>query len=191
MSEVIFMAHELHLQEKSGIGPESWHGIYGKKNFADDVMRHMRCRSSVLRSKRDADHEGLPGPCSDSSRRCRVQNFRPVFWLRRGQEFNPWRGEDAAGPGENDVRGLRRVRPGGQRLSRGPGRAVGNLAAAAELDRNCAVTAPAARVGYFTPFVACSIRAATALGLETWIAWLPGTSTTVAPARSAMYCCPE
>lgn len=38
MPEVIFVAHELHLQEKSGIGLESWHEIYGKKNFSVDVM---------------------------------------------------------------------------------------------------------------------------------------------------------
>jgi hypothetical protein len=38
MFEVIFVAHELHLQEKNGIGLESWHGIHGKKNFAVDVM---------------------------------------------------------------------------------------------------------------------------------------------------------
>jgi hypothetical protein len=37
-SEVIFVAHELHLQEKNGIGLESWHEIHGKKNFAVDVM---------------------------------------------------------------------------------------------------------------------------------------------------------
>jgi hypothetical protein len=34
MADVIFVAHELHLQEKSGIGLKSWHGIFGKKNFA-------------------------------------------------------------------------------------------------------------------------------------------------------------
>jgi hypothetical protein len=34
MSEVIFIAHELHLQERSGIGLNSWRGIHGKKNFA-------------------------------------------------------------------------------------------------------------------------------------------------------------
>jgi hypothetical protein len=34
MSAVIFVAHELHLQERSGIGLKSWHSLHGKKNFA-------------------------------------------------------------------------------------------------------------------------------------------------------------
>jgi hypothetical protein len=38
MSEVIFVAHELHLQERTGIGLKSWHGIRGKKNFAVAVL---------------------------------------------------------------------------------------------------------------------------------------------------------
>jgi hypothetical protein len=38
ISEVIFVAHELHLQERSGIGLKGWHGIHGKKNFAVAVM---------------------------------------------------------------------------------------------------------------------------------------------------------
>lgn len=36
-SEVIFVAHELHFQEKSGIGLRSWHGLYPRKNFAAAV----------------------------------------------------------------------------------------------------------------------------------------------------------
>jgi hypothetical protein len=31
-ADVIFVAHELHLQEKSGIGLNSWHGLNGKRN---------------------------------------------------------------------------------------------------------------------------------------------------------------
>ena len=46
MSEVIFVAHELHLQEKSGIGLESWHGIYSKKNFAVAVT--TSCNTCIV-----------------------------------------------------------------------------------------------------------------------------------------------
>ena len=38
----------------------------------------------------------------------------------------------------------------------------------------------------FTPVAACSMRAATAAGCDTYIAWLPLTSTTTEPARLAM-----
>ena len=33
MSDVIFVAHELHLQERSGIGLKSWHSLHGRRNF--------------------------------------------------------------------------------------------------------------------------------------------------------------
>ena len=34
MSDVIYVAHELHLQERSGIGLKSWHSLHGRKGFA-------------------------------------------------------------------------------------------------------------------------------------------------------------
>ena len=37
MSEVVFVAHELHLREKNGIGLKSWHGIHGRKGLAAAV----------------------------------------------------------------------------------------------------------------------------------------------------------
>ena len=46
ISEVIFVAHELHLQEKSGIGLESWHAINGKKNFAVAVT--TSCETCIV-----------------------------------------------------------------------------------------------------------------------------------------------
>ena len=46
ISEVIFVAYELHLQEKSGIGLESWHAINGKKNFAVAVT--TSCETCIV-----------------------------------------------------------------------------------------------------------------------------------------------
>src|SRR5271157_4217594 len=46
MSEVIFVAHELHLQERSGIGLKSWHALQGRKNFAMAVA--TSCSTCVL-----------------------------------------------------------------------------------------------------------------------------------------------
>jgi hypothetical protein len=45
MSDVIFVAHELHLQEKSGIGLKSWHGL-DKREFALAVTGS--CRTCIV-----------------------------------------------------------------------------------------------------------------------------------------------
>jgi hypothetical protein len=45
-SEVIFVAQELHLQEKSGIGLKSWHEIHAKKGFAAAVT--TSCNTCIV-----------------------------------------------------------------------------------------------------------------------------------------------
>lgn len=46
MSDVIFLAQELHLQERSGIGLKSWHSLHGRRNFAPAVT--TSCSKCVI-----------------------------------------------------------------------------------------------------------------------------------------------
>ena len=46
VSDVVFVAHELHLQERSGIGLKSWHSLRGRKNFALAVT--TSCSTCVI-----------------------------------------------------------------------------------------------------------------------------------------------